>query len=228
MKHQATHDLFRYWNDLRGERTAPERNDVDPGAIRHILADTFMLDVDADRSFPFRLAGTRVNALFDAEQKGRSFLNLWRAEERRNVAGLLMTVIDGACPIVAGAVATPPGQSECAMEVLLLPMRHHGRTHSRIMGLVKTVKVQPWIGLVPNGPMSLRSLRILDADETDFDRPTGTVQGASHVLQKLARPRTIGKPVLRLVQGGASLPPVRSLARERLEVLQIEIENGHL
>ena len=100
MKHPATRELFAYWNDLRGPRAAPDRSDINPAAIRDILADTFMLDVDLERRFPFRLAGTRVNGLFDDEQKGRSFLDLWRAEERRNISAILLTVADGGCPVV--------------------------------------------------------------------------------------------------------------------------------
>ena len=92
MKHQATRELFAYWNALRGERTAPQRCEIDPSAIRNVLADTFMLDVDVAQRFPVRLAGTRVSGLFDADQKGESFLSLWRAEERRNIAAVLLTV----------------------------------------------------------------------------------------------------------------------------------------
>ena len=48
MKHAATRDLYCYWDSLRGARTAPERVDIDPGAIRRILGDTFIVEVDED------------------------------------------------------------------------------------------------------------------------------------------------------------------------------------
>ncbi|MBV8472325.1 MAG: PAS domain-containing protein, partial [Hyphomicrobiales bacterium] len=38
MKLAATRELFAYWTSLRAARSAPERNDVDPGALRGILA----------------------------------------------------------------------------------------------------------------------------------------------------------------------------------------------
>ncbi|MEJ1934798.1 PAS domain-containing protein, partial [Nostoc sp. NIES-2111] len=72
MKHPASRTLFSYWDTLRGERTAPERSELDPGAIRNILADTFILEVDAGQTFPFRLAGTRVCALYGRDLKGVS------------------------------------------------------------------------------------------------------------------------------------------------------------
>jgi hypothetical protein len=69
----ATTELYAYWNQLRGARSAPERNDIDPGAIRSVLADTFVLDFDAQRGFPFRISGSRANALFLREMRGFSF-----------------------------------------------------------------------------------------------------------------------------------------------------------
>ncbi len=183
MKHPATRELFAYWNELRGERTAPQRCEIDPAAIRQVLADTFMLDVDARASYPIRLAGTRVNALFDVEQKGRSFLDAWRPQERRNVAAVLLTVTDGACAVVAGGLMTPdlatgaqardvPGAADaaangCAFELLLLPLRHYGKTHSRILGMIKPATATPWLGVLPVGALSLRSLRIINDAESE-------------------------------------------------------------
>ena len=179
MKHQATRDLFAYWNGLRGERSAPERGDIDPTAIRNILADTFMLDIDTAQRFPFRLAGTRVNGLFDAEQKGQSFLDLWRPEERRNIAAVLMTVADGACPVVTGAVAAPLQHGDCRLEVLFLPLRHFGKTHARILGIITMSEQPAWLGLLPLGPLALRSLRIVDDARAEIAwRPTQIAVGA--------------------------------------------------
>jgi hypothetical protein len=169
MKHKAVKELFQYWNDLRGDRTAPERNEMEPNAIRHILADTFQLEIDAGRTFPFRLAGTRVNALFDSEQKGRSFLDLWRPEEAHNIATVLLTVADGASPVVAGLAASIDGGQEIALELLLLPIRHYGKTHSRILGIITPAKTPAWLGTLAIGPLNLRSLRVVDNEEM---RPT--------------------------------------------------------
>ena len=43
MKHESIRQLFDYWNERRGTREAPERSDIEPGAIRRALADTFIL-----------------------------------------------------------------------------------------------------------------------------------------------------------------------------------------
>ena len=82
MKHASTRALFDYWNTQRGHRAAPERADIDPAAIRHALGDTFMLAADFVDQLRFRLAGTRVCALFGREIKGEGFTALWSEASR--------------------------------------------------------------------------------------------------------------------------------------------------
>jgi hypothetical protein len=205
MKHKAVKELFQYWNDLRGERTAPERNEMDPNAIRNILADTFQLEIDAQRTFPIRLAGTRINALYTAEQKGRSFLDLWRPEEAHNIATVLLTVADGACPVVAGAVASAKGGNEVALELLLLPVRHYGKTHARILGIVAPLKTPTWLGTLAIGQMNLRSLRVVDNEEM---RPVRAPVQSNRYLPASQDRRSImlhdrpRHPFLQVIEGG--------------------------
>jgi hypothetical protein len=70
MKHASTRAVFDHWNRRRGLRWAPARSDINPGDIRHVLGDTFMLAADFADGIRFRLAGTRVCALFAREIKG--------------------------------------------------------------------------------------------------------------------------------------------------------------
>lgn len=221
MRHQATRALYGYWNGLRGGRAAPERGEIDPTAIRDVIADTFMLDIDPANRYPVRLAGTRVNALFDAEQKGRSFLDLWRAAERRNVAAVLMTVADGACPVVAGGAAAPLAQGEpCSYEFLFLPLRHNGKTHARILGIVTALRQPTWLGLLPPGPLALRSLRIVEeaprglraalrpredfSVDAELAARGSLLVGSSQAGPSHAGPNRAPRPALRLIHGGLS------------------------
>ena len=67
MKHATTRMIFSYWDSLRGERMAPERGEIEPGEIRHVLADTFILEV-VERNAVIRLAGTWICAFFGRER----------------------------------------------------------------------------------------------------------------------------------------------------------------
>jgi hypothetical protein len=156
-------ELHAYWNRLRGARSAPERNDVDPGAIRGVLADTFVLDFDEKRGFPFRIAGSRANALFLKEQRGLSFLELWRDADREELDSILHCVADETQPFLIGAEARPAGLETMDIEIILLPLRHHGLTHSRVLGGLAVRAAPEWMGLTRAGPIALTSLRALES-----------------------------------------------------------------
>lgn len=233
MRHAAVKELFRYWNDLRGERAAPERNDMDPNAIRHILADTFVLDIDEARLFPFRLSGTRVNALFGAEQKGRSFLEMWRKEEAQNLAGVLLTVADGACPVVAGTVASVPGEADVALELLVLPIRNHGKTHARLLGILTPLKTPAWLGDKAVGDMTLRSLRVVDAEKVSAPRARGEAVRPLIPAARDRRDAMLGKktgvPFLQVIEGGgqSGVPQgVAGLSRLHHKLAALHEESG--
>jgi len=49
------------------------------------------------------------------------------------------------------------------IEAVLLPLRHHGLTHSRILGGFAVSAAPYWIGLIGAGPIRLTSLRALDS-----------------------------------------------------------------
>jgi hypothetical protein len=162
----ASRELHSYWNLLRGERTAPERSEIDPGAIRGILADTFVLEVDRLNRYPMRIAGTRTSSLLGRELKGSAFLDLWRSADGREIAAMLASVSDEAVAMLAGVSADPKGWKPLDFELLLLPLRHHGDTQARILGALSPASAPSWIGLQPAGPLTLLSLRVLARTES--------------------------------------------------------------
>jgi hypothetical protein len=171
VKLAATIELYAYWNRLRGARSAPERNDVDPGAIRGVLADTFVLDFDARRGFPFRIAGSRANALFLKELRGFSFLDLWRSADREELDSILHCVADEAQAFLIGAEARLPNLDAANVEIVLMPLRHHGLTHARVLGGLAVHAAPAWMGLSGGGPIALTSLRALDPPARERLKP---------------------------------------------------------
>ena len=186
MKLAVTMELFGYWNRLRGARSAPERNDVDPGSIRGVLADTFVLDFDASRRFPFRIAGSRANALFLKELRGLSFLELWRDADREELDSILHCVADETQPFLIGAEAQPAGLETMDIEIILLPLRHHGLTHSRILGGLAVHAAPAWMGLTRAGPIALTSLRALESSTREKPAPEDAAQ-ADFSLRSIPR-----------------------------------------
>src|SRR4051812_46232793 len=131
MKHVTSRVLFAYWNALRGERASPERSAIDPGAIRHILADVFILEVGVLGGAPFRIAGTRLCALFGHELKGQRFERLWpphAGEDARRSVGI---VLDKAAGLVSGHRGVTLEGAAVNLETLLLPLRGRARPLQR-------------------------------------------------------------------------------------------------
>jgi hypothetical protein len=161
MKHATSRMLFSYWDALRGQRAAPERGDIDPGEIRHILADSFILEIEPRGTASIRLAGTRLCALFGRELKGSPLHELWPEEARHEVRQFVEIVTDDTAGLVAGLVGTAPQGATVELEMLLLPLRHGGQTHSRILGAISPISVPPWIGLYALERLETASLRVI-------------------------------------------------------------------
>ncbi len=168
MKHPTSRALHTYWNRLRGERCAPERSEIEPGEIRHLLADSLILEIGLPmREAHLRLAGTRVCALFGRELRGLPFGGLWEPDAA--LAGPAHAESWRILEIVAGegvgAVMGLRGHTAAGegldLELLLLPLRHCGRTHARMLGTLSPLTVPHWIGLRPLIRLETVSLRIL-------------------------------------------------------------------
>ena len=161
MKHPSSRMLHTYWERLRGERAAPERSEIEPGEIRHLLADSLILELDmATRAASIRLAGTRVCALYGQELKGAPFARLW-GSPAADPWRIVEIVASDTLGVVAGLRATNNAGEAADLELLLLPLRHRGRTQVRALGTLSLDGVPHWMGLRPLVRAETTSLRIL-------------------------------------------------------------------
>jgi hypothetical protein len=159
MKHASTRALYSYWNERRGNRPAPERADIDPGAIRHALGDTFMLAADFVDELRFRLAGTRVCALFCREIKGEVFSAPWSETAHEGIEDLLSIVTNETQGAVAGVTGRTADGSQVDLEILLLPLVHKGHARIRALGVLAPVVPPYWLGEKPVMELELGTLR---------------------------------------------------------------------
>jgi hypothetical protein len=146
MKHASIRELFDYWDQRRGPRSAPERGDIEPAAIRRVLADTFILSFDPRTGHPFRLAGTRVCALFGRELKGEAFLDLWPVQSRKEIRDLLAIVAQESVGVVTSVSAASAAGAALSLELLALPLAHHGQRDARVLGALAPSEPPAWLG----------------------------------------------------------------------------------
>jgi hypothetical protein len=177
MKHASSALVLDYWNDRRRHRPAPERGDIDPGEIRQALGDTFMLAADFVDGLRFRLAGTRVCALFGREIKGEAFAAMFSEDSRRQIEELTGAVTNEATGAIAGLVGTTADGAETDVEMLLLPLAHIGHARIRALGVLAPLSPPYWLGEKPIVELSLRTLRHLGDDSGDAPRVVSGLGG---------------------------------------------------
>jgi hypothetical protein len=159
MKHAASRQLYSYWEERRGKRSAPERSEIEPGAIRQVLSDAFILALDGGIGHPFRLAGTRVCALFGRELKGEAFIGLWAAASQPTVSDLLAILDDERVGTIAGVSAQNAAGEAIDLELLLLPLGASRPSLARTIGILAPLQASPWLGSSPLGALTLGGRR---------------------------------------------------------------------
>jgi hypothetical protein len=176
MKHPTSRLLHTYWDGLRRERAAPDRSEIEPGAIRNLLADSLILEVDVPASdAAIRLAGTRVCALFGRELRANPFADLWGAPDA-DPWRLVETVAVDTLGMVAGLTGTTARNETIDLELILLPLRHRGQTQTRILGALSPHCVPHWLGLRPVTRLRTTSLRVLGPELRRLDDAGATLR----------------------------------------------------
>ena len=154
MKHSSSREFFAYWDAKRGDARAPDRSEIEPGAVRELLGDIFVLNYDNDAGYPFRVAGTRVCALLGRDLKDTSFSALFAPDNRREIEDIVTYVAEEMLAAIAGITATSEDGTTAHLELLLLPFNN--RAHAPIsltgvlapfendLGTIRDFKVTSW------------------------------------------------------------------------------------
>ncbi|MBX3579843.1 MAG: PAS domain-containing protein [Rhizobiaceae bacterium] len=177
MKHEGTMALFQYWNRLRNGRPAPRRTEIEPADIKTMLADTFILEKDARGEAVFRLAGTRLCALYGRELKGFSFASLWRDKDQRLLGKLAEGSFGSKSIVVVSYEGISRNGRTNAFELVLLPL-DGGFESPRCMGSVVPMEKPFWLGADPILDARIDTVRVVDPDREPVflgNRPAVTV-----------------------------------------------------
>lgn len=174
-----------YWDRLRGGRSMPSRNEVDPGEISAALEYTFIAEIVAPGVARLRVAGTHLNDLLGMEARGMPLSVYFSGASRGELSQAIRQVAQGAraqLPLRSDA-----GIGKPALDGLLalMPLRDRAGQPTRLLGVLET---HGQIGRLPRrfrlaGPVT----RLVDP----------AVEPVSAVA-----PRPEGRPFLRVISGG--------------------------
>ena len=158
MKHPSSRAFFAYWDRQRGDARAPHRSALEPGPVRELLGDIFVLSYAPQTGFPIRVAGTRVCALLGRDRKGDSFTDLFAPESRAPMSEMLGVVADELLVAVAGVSGINGHGAKVSLELLLLPFRTRAHTPLSLTGLLIPLLPGQYS---PIGEMTLATFRYL-------------------------------------------------------------------
>lgn len=178
MQKQSTKTLYDYWNTLRGSRSAPDRRDLDPTKIRGALANTFILELNDNNEFDFRLAGSHICSVYARELKGRSFTRLWHPRDRDAMGTLVRAVTEDHAVALITFTGMTAIHTRTSVETILLPVRHNGSTQTRLLGAMTVVDEPYWLGVQPVVEQRITGLRLIwpdDQSHADIARDVAAV-----------------------------------------------------
>jgi hypothetical protein len=128
--HPGTRTLYRYWETIRAENAAPNRDDLDLKQITAIVPNLMMLERDNMRqTYNWRLAGTNTCMLYRRELTGTNVLAGWDKFERDTINKLLDKVVTSLQPCLIRFRLTTNMDQVIGAEMLGLPL--HARNGSR-------------------------------------------------------------------------------------------------
>lgn len=163
MRNDGTTMLFQYWNRLRDGRAAPRRTEIEPADIKNLLADTFIIETDARGEPIFRLAGTRLCAIFGRELKGFAFASLWAPKDQRVVARLMYGALHTGSVAVIEMEGISRNGRHLRFEMIALPLESSG-DGPRALGAITSAERPFWLGADPLMECKVESVRSVDPD----------------------------------------------------------------
>jgi hypothetical protein len=92
--------------------------------------------------------------------------------------------------VIAGVIGETADRRMLGLELLLLPLRHYGRTDARLLGSLAPLSHPYWATLVPLACLRIGSSRFIQPED---------VVGSKTTTGRLRQ-----SPPLRLLQGGRS------------------------
>jgi hypothetical protein len=128
--------LLGYWDSKRGALRAPRWYDLDPVLeIPRLLSRVFIVDIEPDGGFRFRLVGSEIVMRANRNTTGRRFESLYRDEFLADVMKLYGEVVGTGEPRLFRDWARAGDRRQST--TLLLPLLDADGRITRIMGYVE-------------------------------------------------------------------------------------------
>ncbi len=126
-------DLYRYWEAQRGNRTAPNRRDIDPIDIPRLLPHIALIEAD-NASYRWRLIGGHIVDDLGCDLTGQPFgknIRPWSFVSA--MTATFNRVLADSQPVFEESVYTTASDRTHAVSRLLLPLATAGRSPAMVL-----------------------------------------------------------------------------------------------
>jgi hypothetical protein len=144
--HPGSRTLFRHWEAIRGEMSAPPREWLDLRKISAMAPFVFIIEPDPRKGFVWRLAGTRLTQLWRRSLTGTRVIELGDETDRKVFTRLMNGVVEGHQPFVMRFRLLSALNHTIAAEMLGLPMRARNGAGIHILGSIMPFRESDMLG----------------------------------------------------------------------------------
>lgn len=188
--HPGSRKLFRYWEALRAERPCPERSEINLRNIADIMPNLVILEKNPTKNlWIYRLAGSELCELMQANQTGQDGLSGWDNFERDIISKSWAVSQDRKQPCLVRMRFCFEQLETQAAEQLLLPVYDAKSNQVQLFGGVFVFPNQTHVAATKFVRRELISARMIWTEHQAGDALM------NQIGQKAA-------PLLRVIQGG--------------------------
>jgi len=120
--------VMAYWNERRGARLMPSRNDLDPLHIPTLLPQLMLLDVlRGPLDFRYRLVGTAIVDRLGRDNTGLRFSELAHSRALSREAHFAHSLVEAGRPGWACVELYGPGRTFSAATIVGMPLSDDGK-----------------------------------------------------------------------------------------------------
>lgn len=193
MRTKTSLDIHSYWDRIRGADAGPLRSDIQPGDVRHILPELFILELDGAGNPVFRLTGTRICTFFGRELRSWEFSSLWTRDDAMIAKHIACTAMQDRKPVMLTANGLNRYHDDVKLEMVLLPIRSAGQRFDRLLGALSLIAPLRWTSNYTLQGLEIERYGVIGATDAVAPMPRRTMTAA--------RRNAIERQVHDLIQG---------------------------
>jgi hypothetical protein len=189
--HSSSRSLFRYWESIRGERSAPLRSDIHLQQIYPLLPWMFISEPAPNGSgHRLRLAGTGLCELWGENMTGKDLFAVWKNFEQSTMNKLLNSAVADHHPFIMRCRVRNESGTAATLEIMGLPVEADDTGRTQVLGLIVPFQDSELLRQHRLVSFDLLSVRIIWIEP--LPQPQSSPQASPATLQ----------PHLQLISGG--------------------------